>query len=81
MVFGWRQEFSCGFGVAWAGSERKPSLANVLPPRGRDGVGRCTAGWYGAERRRQGGGAPGHKAPRPWALPRAPGPARPVGDN
>ena len=40
MVFGWRQEFSCGFGVAWAGSERKPSLANVLQSR--------VPGWGGA---------------------------------
>ncbi|WP_311323660.1 hypothetical protein [Corynebacterium matruchotii] len=52
MVFGWRQEFSCGFRVAWAGSGRKPSLANMLPPRG--------PGWGGAMHGgvvRQGGGA------------------------
>ena len=39
MVFGWRQEFSCGFGAAWAGSGRRPSLANMLPPRVPGGVG------------------------------------------
>jgi len=33
MVFGWRQEFSCGFGAAWTGPGRRPSLSNVLPPR------------------------------------------------
>lgn len=34
MVFGRRQEFSCGFGAVWAGSGRRPSLANVLSPWG-----------------------------------------------
>ena len=80
MVFGWRQEFSCGFGAAWAGSGRRPSLSNVLPPR--------VPGWGGADARRGGTvrsggrGVGRHKALRPRALPRAPrapGPARPPG--
>ena len=57
MVFGWRQEFSCGFGAAWAGSGRRPSLSNVLSSWGWQG-----GGWYGAERRRQGGAPQGATA-------------------
>ncbi|WP_315537624.1 hypothetical protein [Corynebacterium matruchotii] len=80
MVFGWRQEFSCGFGVAWAGSERKPSLANVLQSRVPGWGGAMHGGMVrrGAAEPRVEGATP---QPWPWALPRVPSPARPVGDN